>query len=261
MGVLNVTPDSFSDGGRFPDPEAAAAAALRMAAEGASWIDVGGESSRPGAAPVSADVERGRVLPVLERLSGRLEIPLSIDTTKPEVARAALAMGASIVNDVTGFTNPAMRDLAAETNAVAVVMHMQGAPASMQTAPSYGDVVSEILEFLAAQTAALESAGVSRDKIYVDPGIGFGKTLAHNLAILSRIDTFAALGFPVVAGPSRKAFIGALTGRPVEDRLAGTLGAVAWMAAKGVSVVRVHDVREAVDCLKVFEALREEAAS
>ena len=258
MGVVNVTPDSFSDGGRFADPDETAGAALRMAEEGAAWIDVGGESTRPGAGPVSVEDVLERVLPVLERLHGRLSVPVSIDTSKPEVARAALEAGASIVNDVRGLRDPALRELAAEHGASVVVMHMQGEPGTMQAAPSYVDPVTEIGAFLSRQAELLHAAGVPREKIHLDPGIGFGKTLAHNIEILRRIGELAALGHPLVVGTSRKSFLGALTGASVEGRLAGTLASVAWLALAGVDVVRVHDVRAAVDCLRVIEALAAE---
>lgn len=255
MAVLNVTPDSFSDGGKHLDEDAAVDAGLRMRDAGAAWIDVGGESSRPGARSVPAETEMRRVVPVIERLARRVGIPISIDTSKPEVAHAALAAGATMVNDIKGFRDPEMRALVVKRGAAALVMHMQGEPVSMQVSPAYGDPVVEVSAFLAAQAGLLASVGVSRDRIYLDPGIGFGKTLAHNLAILRRIGEFAALGFPLAVGTSRKAFLGAVTGSAVDERLAATLGSVAWLALAGVELVRVHDVRQAIDVIRVIEAI------
>lgn len=264
MGILNVTPDSFSDGGRHLDPGAAAEAAFRMAEEGACWIDVGGESTRPGADPVPVEEELRRVLPVLSRLAGRIRIPLSIDTSKPAVARAALAAGASVVNDVTGFRDPDMIRAVSENGAAAIVMHMRGTPRDMQRNPVYGDVLDEVAAFLRERASRLVEAGVPPERVYLDPGIGFGKTLAHNVALLARVRAFAALGHPLVVGPSRKSFLGALTGTAVDERLPGTLAAVAWLTLQGVQVVRVHDVKAAVDCIRVVAALaseeRQEAA-
>lgn len=255
MGILNVTPDSFSDGGLHAEPGPAVEAGIRMQEEGAAWLDVGGESTRPGASPVPADVQMRRVVPVISKLARRLRIPISIDTSEPAVARAALDAGASIVNDVQGFRDPAMRKAAAARAAFVVVMHMQGKPASMQVAPSYRDPVEEIVDFLSRQARLLGEAGLPRERIFLDPGIGFGKALAHNLEILRRIREFSALGHPLVVGTSRKSFLGALTGREVGERLPATLGSVAWLAMAGVEIVRVHDVKAAVDCLRVIDAI------
>ncbi len=257
MAILNVTPDSFSDGGKNLDPDAAVDAGLRMRDAGAAWIDVGGESSRPGARSVPEEIEKRRVVPVIERLARRIGIPISVDTAKPEVARAALDAGAVMVNDIRGFRDQAMRALVAKRGAAAIVMHMQGEPASMQVSPAYGDPVAEISAFLAGQAALLAAAGLPREKIHLDPGIGFGKTLAHNLEILRRIGEFSALGHPLVVGTSRKSFLGAVTGSPVDDRLAATLGSVAWLALAGVDLVRVHDVKPAVDVIRVLAAIAE----
>lgn len=255
MGILNVTPDSFSDGGLHAEPGPAVEAGIRMQEEGAAWLDVGGESTRPGASPVPADVQMKRVVPVISKLARRLRIPISIDTSEPAVARAALDAGASIVNDVQGFRDPAMRKAAAARAASVVVMHMQGKPASMQVAPSYRDPVEEIVDFLSRQARLLGEAGLPRERVFLDPGIGFGKALAHNLEILRRIREFSALGHPLVVGTSRKSFLGALTGREAGERLPATLGSVAWLAMAEVEIVRVHDVKAAVDCLRVIDAI------
>ncbi len=256
VGILNVTPDSFSDGGAHRDPDRAAERALAMAAEGAGVIDVGGESTRPGAVPVTVEEEIARVRPVLERLAGRLAVPLSIDTRRSEVARVALDLGASIVNDVTGLAgDPAMADLASKRGAAVVVMHMQGTPETMQIDPRYEDVTSEVLAWLGSRAAELAAAGIAPESIIVDPGIGFGKRLEHNLSLLAEIGDLRGLGFPVMVGFSRKAFIGAVTGRGVPERLAGALAALGRCCAGGVALVRVHDVRETADYIKVWRAI------
>lgn len=245
MGILNVTPDSFSDGGRFLSPDAAVERALVMEGEGADIIDIGGESSRPGAEPVSVEEELGRVLPVLERLRGRLRIPISIDTTKAEVAEAALRAGACIVNDISALRfDPAMAPLVAEFGAGLVLMHMLGTPKTMQQSPHYDDVVREVRGFLAERAQYAQSQGIPREAIAVDPGIGFGKTVEHNLELLRRLPELVELGFPVLVGPSRKSFIGALLGLPVEERLEGTLAACAVAVVRGADILRVHDVRQ-----------------
>ncbi|HAF70698.1 MAG: Dihydropteroate synthase [Acetothermia bacterium 64_32] len=245
MGILNVTPDSFSDGGRFLSPDAAVERALVMEGEGADIIDIGGESSRPGAEPVSVEEELGRVLPVLERLRGRLRIPISIDTTKAEVAEAALRAGASIVNDISALRfDPAMAPLVAEFGAGLVLMHMLGTPKTMQQSPHYDDVVREVRGFLAERAQYAQSQGIPREAIAVDPGIGFGKTVEHNLELLRRLPELVELGFPVLVGPSRKSFIGAILDLPVEERLEGTLAACAVAVVRGADILRVHDVRQ-----------------
>lgn len=256
MGVLNVTPDSFSDGGRFLDQEAAVRKGLRMAAEGADVVDVGGESTRPGSDPVPPEEEMSRVLPVIKRLAAEADVPLSVDTRRAEVAAAALDAGAAIVNDVTAGRDPDMFRVVADTGAGLVLMHMLGEPKSMQDDPRYEDVVAEVRAFLAKRVDAAAEAGVSRESLAVDPGLGFGKTLEHNLALMRDIGSLAALGRPVVVGPSRKSFIGQiLDDAPVGDRREGTAGAVAWLAGHGGHLVRVHDVREAVRVVRVVDAI------
>ena len=257
MGVVNVTPDSFSDGGLWIDPEAAVAHGLELHAEGAAILDVGGESTRPGAAPVGEAEELRRVEPVVAGL--REQAPgavISIDTMKASVAEAALAAGASYVNDVTAMRgDPRMAQVVAEAGCEVCLMHMAGTPQTMQDDPSYDDVVGEVATFLAERADAAVSAGIGRDRIQVDPGIGFGKSLGHNLELLRRLDEIAAIGFPVVAGLSRKSFLGALTGReePGARVAASVAGAViAW--ERGASVLRVHDVAATVDALKVAAA-------
>lgn len=256
MGIVNVTPDSFSDGGVYEDPAGAVAAGERFVAEGAAIIDVGGESTRPGAAPVTPAEELARVRPVVSRLVAEA-VPISVDTRNAEVARACVEAGASIINDVSGFRDPAMIALAAETDAGVVVMHMLGEPHSMQRSPRYDDVVREVGGYLVAQATQLEAAGVARERIAIDPGIGFGKTLAHNLELLRRLDEIAELGFPLVMGVSRKRFIGEITGvdEPAE-RLGGSVAAACWCAAHGAGVVRVHDVAASVQALAVQAALQ-----
>ena len=245
MGILNVTPDSFSDGGRFLSPDAAVERALAMEKEGADIIDVGGESARPGADPVPVEEELRRVLPVLERLRGKLRIPISIDTTKAEVAEAALRAGASIVNDISALRfDPAMAPLVAKFGAGLVLMHMLGTPKTMQQAPHYEDVVTEVRDFLAERAQYAQSQGIPREAIAVDPGIGFGKTVEHNLELLRRLPELVELGFPVLVGPSRKSFIGAILGLGVEERLEGTLAACAVAVVRGADILRVHDVKE-----------------
>jgi dihydropteroate synthase len=256
MGVLNVTPDSFSDGGAYLDPGAARERALEMIEEGARAIDVGGESTRPGAAELSAESELARVLPVLKALGGAVPVPLSIDTRHAAVARAAIDAGASIVNDVSGLRHdPAMIDAARESGAAVVVMHMLGTPETMQSNPSYTDVTGEIISWLEERTAALVSAGIDRERIIVDPGIGFGKRLEDNLALLNELGDFTGLGYPVLVGYSRKSFLGRITGREPARRLPGGLAALAKCVAGGASFVRVHDVGETVDFLKVWRTI------
>jgi dihydropteroate synthase len=254
MGVVNVTPDSFYDGGRYGTPQAAIAQARRLAEEGADLLDVGGESSRPGAAPVTAEEELARILPVLEAIAG-LEVPVSVDTTKPEVMRTALAHGAAMVNDITALAAPGALELVATADAAVCLMHMQGSPRTMQAEPTYADVVVEVRDFLAARAAACLAAGIARDRIVVDPGFGFGKTVAHNLALLARLGEIAALGFPVLAGWSRKSSLGRITGRPADDRLAASVAAAMLAVQRGARIVRVHDVAATRDALAVLAAV------
>jgi dihydropteroate synthase len=255
MGVLNVTPDSFSDGGLFLDPEAAVRRGIEMAAEGADVIDVGGESTRPGSDTVPPAVEADRVVPVIKRLAAEVDVPLSIDTRKPEVARTALDAGAVVVNDISGGRDPAMLEVVAGSGAGMVLMHMLGEPKTMQAEPHYDDVVAEVMAYLGARIDAAAQAGIDRERLCVDPGIGFGKTLDHNLELLRRVDAFAELGRPVLVGPSRKSFLGKLLGAEVGDRLEGTAAAVAWVAGHGAHIVRVHDVREMVSVVRVVDAI------
>jgi dihydropteroate synthase len=256
MGVVNVTPDSFSDGGLFLDPEAAVRHGIELAAEGADLLDVGGESTRPGSDAVSADEEANRVVPVIKRLAAEVDVPISIDTRKAGVAAAALDAGAAIVNDVSaGRDDPGMFQVVRAANAGLVLMHMLGDPKSMQQDPHYDDVVAEVRAFLEARVAVALDAGIERDALCVDPGIGFGKTLEHNLALLREVDALRIEGVPLLVGPSRKAFIGRLTGAEADDRLGGTAGAVAWLAAHRVEVVRVHDVREMRQVVQVVDAI------
>jgi dihydropteroate synthase len=251
-----VTPDSFSDGGRFLSLDAAMARAHQLVEEGADVLDVGGESTRPNATVVSMDEEVRRVLPVIEGIrSAWPDLPLSIDTVKSEVAEAALTAGASIVNDVTAGADPAMFDRVRDAGAGLVLMHMQGDPRTMQEAPSYHDVVAEVWEFLAGRVDAAVAAGIERDRLCIDPGIGFGKDLHHNLRLLREIAGFGDLDVPVLVGPSRKRFIGTLTDTEVDDRVEGTAGAVAWCAANGVDIVRVHDVRAMSRVVRVVDAI------
>ena len=256
MGVLNVTPDSFSDGGAFLDPGAAHERALAMIEEGARIIDVGGESTRPGAAGMNAENELGRVMPVLRRLGGAIPVPLSIDTRRAAVARAALDAGAAIVNDISGLRHdPAMIETVRDSGAAVVVMHMQGTPETMQLNPSYTDVTGEILAWFEERAAELDRAGIDREKIIVDPGLGFGKRLEDNLTILNEFGDFAGLGFPLMVGYSRKSFIGRITDREPALRLPGGLAALAKCLAGGAAIIRVHDVRETIDFLKVWKAI------
>ena len=255
MGVLNVTPDSFSDGGTFLDRGAAAARARRMAEEGADIIDIGGESTRPGAAPVSADEELDRILPVLRDL-GNLEVPVSVDTRRPRVMREAVAAGASMINDVQALAAPGALEAVAQSGCAVCLMHMKGEPRTMQQDPQYGDVVDEVKEFLSDRISRAEKAGIARERIVVDPGFGFGKALAHNLQLLARLGELAALGVPVLAGLSREAMLGAITGRAAGDRLAASVAAALLAAERGATILRVHDVNETKDALAVWQALR-----
>jgi dihydropteroate synthase len=254
MGILTVTPDSFSDGGRFADAERAIAHGRRMLADGADIVDIGGESTRPGAAPVSQDVELARVIPVVEELAADGAL-VSVDTMKPAVMRAALAAGALLVNDVCALGAPGAVDTIAASDAAVVLMHMQGEPGRMQDAPVYADIVREVREFLQARVVACEAAGIGAERIVIDPGFGFGKTAAHNLELLAALPALVGLGYPVLVGLSRKSTLGVLTGRPFAERLAGSLAAALAAVARGAAIVRVHDVRETVDALRVWRAI------
>jgi len=257
MGVLNVTPDSFSDGGQFIDAERAVEQGLRMTADGAAIIDVGGESTRPGSASVSSDEQIERVVPVIKALCKKIDVPISIDTYKLEVAKAALEAGAGMINDITALSDERMAELAAKHDVPVVLMHMQGTPATMQTEPKYEDVVSEVLEFLLGRAKRSESFGIAKNMIFIDPGIGFGKTLEHNLLLLRNINKFIAAGYRVLIGTSRKSFIGKITGKEKpSERIFGTAATVALCAASGVSIVRVHDVAEMADVVKVANKLK-----
>ncbi|HUY88859.1 MAG TPA: dihydropteroate synthase [Pirellulales bacterium] len=256
MGVVNVTPDSFSDGGRFYSTQAAIEHALRLAAQGADILDVGGESTRPYAEPVSADEELRRVIPVVEALSKQTEAIVSIDTSKAVVARAAVAAGAEIINDVTALAgDPEMPAAALETAAGVCAMHMQGTPQTMQDAPAYADVVAEVLAYLAARQRALVAAGIATQRIALDPGIGFGKTHQHNLTLLANCYRFHELGAPLVLGPSRKGFIAKVLCDKQADRTAGVIGVALALASQGVQVLRVHDVEPVRQALLLFEAV------
>jgi dihydropteroate synthase len=256
MGIVNVTPDSFSDGGRYLSCDAAIAHAREMIAQGADIIDIGGESTRPGSHPVPVEEELRRVLPVVEALAGQVSVPLSIDTSKHEVARACLAAGAGIINDVTALADPQMIDAVRGTGCGVILMHMQGTPLTMQQEPRYGDVVGEIVRFFEERLHLLEQLGIARARVAIDPGIGFGKTRDHNMEILARLGELQQLGRPVCLGVSRKGFLGRLLDRPVEQRLAGSLAAVLWtMPRQAVQIVRVHDVAETRDALLVWSAL------
>jgi len=254
MGILNVTPDSFSDGGRFHDPTAAVEQALQLAAAGADILDVGGESTRPYSQQVDEQEELRRVMPVIEALARRLTIPISIDTSKPAVAAAALAGGVEVINDVTGLVDPAMIEVARASQAGVCVMHMRGTPQTMQDDPVYDDVVGEIYEYLAERRDALIAAGIAQERISLDPGIGFGKTHAHNLTLLGQCWRFHALGCPVLVGHSRKGFIGKVLGDKTADSLAGTIGVSLALANQGVQILRVHDVAEVRQALLLYEA-------
>ena len=261
MGVLNVTPDSFSDGGRYLDPGAAVKHALEMVDEGADLIDVGAESSRPGAEPVTEAEELRRLIPVVQEVCRRVSVPVSVDTTKAAVARAAIDSGAAMVNDISAcLADPAMPEVVAETCAGLVLMHMQGTPRTMQQAPRYGFVVDDVRDFLHTRMQAVMQAGVAADHILLDPGIGFGKNLDHNLALLARLDVLQSLGRPILVGVSRKAFIGEVLGRRTDDRLMGTAAAVAVAVLRGAGVVRVHDVNAMQDVVRMVYAIQSRAS-
>lgn len=257
MGILNATPDSFSDGGRFVDPDQAFDRAVEMVVQGADILDVGGESTRPGASPVSEQEEIDRVLPVIERISRDLNVPISVDTSKPAVMRAAVAAGAGMINDVLALRAPGALEAASALAVPVCLMHMLGEPRTMQSDPVYGDVTGEVRAFLAERIDACVSAGLPREGLLIDPGFGFGKTLDHNLQLMRELERFKTLGVPLLVGVSRKSMIGAiLGGAPTDARLHGSVAAAVMAVERGASVIRVHDVKPTVDAIKVVEAVR-----
>ena len=256
MGIVNTTPDSFTDGGRFLNADAAGAHALRLASEGAEILDIGGESTRPGSTKVSEQEELDRVIPVIERLAKRPELVLSIDTQKPSVAREALAAGASIVNDIAANRSDAeMWQVVAEAGAGYVCMHMQGTPQTMQANPEYEDVTSELYDFFRERLALLSSHGVTTEQVALDPGIGFGKALEHNIKLLRDLNKFSLVERPILVGASRKSFIEKLLGAPIDERLPASLACAAWAAIQGSQIIRVHDVAETIQAVRMAEAL------
>ena len=256
MGVLNVTPDSFSDGGRYLQLDAALRRAEAMVEEGAALIDVGGESTRPGAPPVSVQEELDRVLPVVERLAREMPVPISVDTSKPEIIREAARAGAGLINDVRALRLPGALEATVASGLPVCLMHMQGEPGTMQQQPAYADVVAEVLAFLTERVCVCESAGIAHERILVDPGFGFGKTLDHNLALLRHLDRFTDLAAGILVGVSRKSMIGALLNAPVGERLSGSLAAAVIAFWQGANIIRTHDVRETVQALCVCAAAR-----
>lgn len=255
MGILNVTPDSFSDGGRYARPEAAVDRAATMVAEGAGIIDIGGESTRPGAAAVDEYMESERVIPVIERIARTLDVAISVDTSKPGVMAAATAAGACIVNDVYALRAPGARDWAAQAGVGVCLMHMRGEPRTMQHNPEYHDVVAEVCEFLVREREACVAAGIARDAIALDPGVGFGKGLEHNMSLLRALPRIAALGSPLLVGVSRKSFIGRILDRPIDERLAGSLGLAALAVSMGARIIRSHDVAPTRDAIRMVSAV------
>jgi dihydropteroate synthase len=255
MGIINLTPDSFSDGGSYPTLDAAIRHAVQMVAEGAAIIDVGGESSRPNSIKVSLQEELERVIPVIAKLSREIPVPISIDTTKPEVMREAIAAGASMINDITALRAPGALEIACVTQVPVCLMHMQGEPQSMQKKPYYHDVVVEVCQFLAERTRVCIQAGISPEKIIVDPGFGFGKLVQHNLQLLNQLEKLQALNFPILVGWSRKATIGEILERPVTQRLYGSLACAVLAVAKGARLIRAHDVQPTVDAIKMATAV------
>jgi len=260
MGVLNLTPDSFSDGRMFLEPEAAVQHAFRMEAEGADIIDLGGESTRPGAQAVPLKEEFRRVLPVLKRLSGRLKVPISIDTYKSEVAERCIQSGAEMVNDISGlYFDPRMKKIVARHQVPVIVTHIKGTPRDMQKDPQYRDLIGEILSFFRESISKADAAGVPADKIIIDPGIGFGKSFAHNLDILKGLESFKVLGKPIMVGVSRKSFLGKILDLPVDERLEGSIAAALYAVLRGANIVRVHDVAATVRALRTVEAIQRAA--
>ena len=257
MGILNVTPDSFSEGGMYLDKVAAIDRGFQMLAEGADIVDIGGESTRPGAEDVDAEEESSRVIPVISALRSKTDAAISIDTTKASVAKQAIEAGADIINDVSALTHDeAMASVAAETGAGVILMHMQGSPRTMQEDPHYANVVQDVLGYLTARVEELSRLGIKREAMAIDPGIGFGKTQEHNLHLLAGLDELINSGMPVIVGLSRKSFLGRITGRPVEERMSGSLAGLSFCAMKGVHVMRVHDVKESADTVKVISSIR-----
>lgn len=256
MGIINVTPDSFSDGGKFIASEAALEQAKKLVDEGADLLDIGGESTRPGSEQVVLEEELRRTVPAIEKIAAKLDVPISIDTTKAEVARQALRAGACIVNDISGLTFDAeMRTVCAESGAGVVCMHIQGTPQTMQDNPTYEDVVHDIRVWLRERVAALTAVGISEEQIVLDPGIGFGKTAEHNLEILSHVKELQAIGFPLLVGHSRKRFLGAILDRPLDERTFGTVGVSVALAAQGAEIIRVHDVAASRDAIVAYRAV------
>jgi len=255
MGILNVTPDSVYAGTRKPSAEEAVEHGKKLAEDGADILDVGGESTRPGSDPVSVEEELSRVIPVIEELSAEVSAPISVDSYKVDVVEKALKSGASMINDVYGLRTPGMAELVARADVPVIIMHMKGTPKNMQENPTYGDVVGEIKEFFTERIEVAQAAGVKKEKIILDPGIGFGKTLEHNLEIIRRLAEFRDMGYPILVGPSRKSFIGAILDLPPEQRLYGTLSATAVAIANGADIVRVHDVAEVVQAGRVADAI------
>lgn len=258
MGVLNVTPDSFFDGGRFNSRDAALRQAERMLADGAAFVDVGGESTRPGAEPVSPQEELDRVLPVVEAISSRLDVAVSVDTSTPAVIREAARAGAHLINDVRALRRKGAMEALAATGLPVCLMHMQGEPDSMQRDPRYRDLIGEVTSFLRERVAACEAAGIDRSRLVLDPGFGFGKTVAHNLALLARLADLSVEGLPLLVGLSRKSLFGKLLGREVDERLAGSLAVAVMAAERGAAIIRAHDVRETMDALRMVRAVKEQ---
>ena len=258
MGILNVTPDSFSDGGRFLRPVSALEHARRLIDEGADILDIGGESTRPGAEPVPLEEELKRTIPLIESIRGFSDIPVSIDSSKPEVMRAAAEAGADLINDVWALRRPGALEAAADTGLPVCLMHMRGEPGNMQQNPQYDDVVSEVLDFLLQRADAAQQAGIPRSRILLDPGFGFGKTLEQNLQLFRALDRFKATGYPLLVGISRKSMIGGITGRPVEQRLAGSIAFAVLAVQAGSDVIRVHDVAETRDALAIVQAVEDQ---
>ena len=254
MGVLNVTPDSFSDGGRYCGLDDALRQAERMVRAGADILDIGGESTRPGARAVSLDEEMARVLPVLERVHAELDVPVSVDTSKPRLMQEAIAAGAGMINDVAALRAPGAIEVLAAASVPVCLMHMQGEPRTMQTAPQYDDVLADIMAYLESRVAACLQGGIARGRLLLDPGFGFGKTLQHNLTLLRDLEALQTLGLPILAGVSRKSMLGAVTGREVDQRLAASVAAAVMAVERGARIVRVHDVAETVDALKIWQA-------
>jgi len=257
MGVLNITPDSFSDGGRWFEPDRAIDHALQMIDDGASIIDVGGESTRPGAASVDVDEELRRVIPVITALAARVSVPISVDTSRPRVMRAAIEAGATLINDVRALQGPGALAEVAAAGVGVCVMHMQGEPRTMQSEPKYGDVVKDVRQFLAERVAACENAGVERERICIDPGIGFGKRVEHNVALLAHLPELSALRSPLLIGVSRKSFIGTITGRATDQRIFGSVAFATAAVLAGASIIRAHDVAATRDAIKVALALHD----